>query len=293
MYSKKPLPKTQHEILTGKKDDEYSRANDIRRDNDKIKELSIGLYDIDNAIKWYFDNVIRPDINDFGRMQEVPVIYGSPEKWKNVQADGYFRDKLGKIQAPLIAYKRTGITKNKTLGSKVDANTPAAYYTQEVKYTQENRYDQFSVLTNSKPIKTFINTVVPEYVDVTYDIIIWTDFVEHMNKIVESIIYTEGSFWGEKDKFRFRTKIDNFTNTTDLLLDNDRIVRTNFTLTLFGYLVPDALAKELSNKLSPKTFDARQVVLEVDPDAPASTFTKTQEAVNNRIIIQGPITGSI
>ena len=31
----------------------------------------------------------------------VPVLYGSPERWKSVQKDGFYRDKNGKIQAPL------------------------------------------------------------------------------------------------------------------------------------------------------------------------------------------------
>ena len=122
-------------------------------------------------------------VGEFGVKVKVPVMYGSPEKWKNVQADGYLRDKNGKIQSPLIAYKRTGVTKNRTLTSKIDANFPNLYYSQEVKYNQINKYDQFSILTNSKPIKTYINTVVPDFVDITYDVIIWTDYIEGMNSI--------------------------------------------------------------------------------------------------------------
>ena len=148
----------------------------------------------------------------------------------------------------------------------MDANFPAAYYQQQVSYTPENRYDQFSKLTNSKPIKTFINTVVPDYVDVTYDVLIWTDYVEHMNKIVESIIYTEGTYWGEQERFKFRTKIDSFTNTTDLLADADRIIRTSFSLTLYGYIVPTALAKEFSSKVSEKTFTQRQISTDTNVD---------------------------
>ena len=133
MYTRKPLPKTQYELSRGVEDKTYRRENDVRRDNDTLKELNIGLFDIDYAIKYYFERVIRPEVVEFGDTIKVPVIYGSPEKWKNVQADGYFRDKNGKILSPLIAYKRTGITKNKTLSSKIDANYPQLYYTNEVK----------------------------------------------------------------------------------------------------------------------------------------------------------------
>jgi len=113
-----------------------SVINDIRRDDDTLKGLSVGLFDIDYAIQFYFENVIKPYIVENGVKVKVPVIYGSPEKWKNLQADGYFRDKEGKIQSPLIAYKRTAITKNRMLANKVDANFPQLYQTQEVKYSQ-------------------------------------------------------------------------------------------------------------------------------------------------------------
>ena len=112
MYNRKKLPKSQYELSQGKKNLDFERDNDIRRDTDTLKELSIGLRDIDFAIKYYFDNVIKPEVVEFGNKVKVPIVYGSPERWKNIQADGYFRDRDGKIQTPLIAYKRTGITKN-------------------------------------------------------------------------------------------------------------------------------------------------------------------------------------
>ena len=279
MYTKKVLPKTQYELSKGTANKEFERHNDIRRDDDKLKELSIGLYDIDYAIKYYFDQVIKPEIEEFGVKVKVPVIYGSPEKWKNIQADGYFRDREGKIQSPLISYRRSSITRNRGLSSKVDANFPSLYYTQEVAYTQTNKYDQFSILTNSKPVKTYINTVIPEYIDLTYDVVIWTDYIEGMNKILESVIYTEGSYWGDVEKFKFRSKIDNFTNTTDLMQDADRVVRTSFQLSIFGHIVPDVLAKQLSSKESEKVFDTRQFVFEVTPDADPTVYQETQKVV--------------
>ena len=289
MYTKKKLPKTQYELSKGVKNLEFERANDVRRDNDNLKDLSVGLYDIDYAIKYYFEEVIRPEIVEFGNKIKVPVIYGSSEKWKNVQADGYFRDNNGKIQSPLIAYKRTAIAKNRGLTSKIDANFPNLYYNQEVKYAQNNKYDQFSVLTNSKPTKTYINTVVPDYVDITYDVIIWTDYIEGMNKLVESIMYTEGSYWGDVERFKFRSKIDSFTNTTDLLQDADRIVRTTFQLTIFGHIVPDALAKELSKKQSSKTIDTRQFVFETTPDADPTVFQQTEETTVGATTFTTPV----
>jgi len=278
MYTKKKLPASQYEISKGVKNKAFGRSNDIRRDNDKIKENTIGLYDNDFCIKWYFDNVIMPKVEEFGKEIDVPVVYGSPEMWKSMQSGGVIRDKNGKIQTPLISYLRTSIMKNRELGNKIDANYPSLYHSQEVKYTSENKYDQFNIITNRTPQHSFINTIIPEYVNITYDIIIWTDFVEHMNNIVESVIYSEGAFWGQPDRFKFRTKVDDYTNTTDLMVDAERMVRTNFQLTLFGYIIPDALVKSLSKKQSNKSLSVQQLNLELNVDADESVFVDSTSA---------------
>lgn len=261
MYNSRRRPKTQFEIISKKQESERdvsNRSNNVQLDQDENKELKIGLYDIDSVIKYYFDNTIKPTITDNGVELQVPVIYGASEKWKNVKKDGYFRDKTGKIQCPLIAYKRTSIEKNRNLTSKVDANFPQVYYQQEVKYTQQNKYDAFSILTNQKPAKSYVNVIVPEYVNITYDVIMWTDYVEQMNGLVESILYSEGSFWGDQERFKFRTKVDSISNTTEIQNDNDRLVRSTFSITLFGYIVTDALVKKLSKQRKPRTTSQTQ-----------------------------------
>ena len=261
----KRVPKSQSEFTEGKPDLRFPRTNQVRRDQDNLKELTIGLKEIDYTIKWYFDNVIKPEVTEFGSLVKVPVLYGSPEKWKNMQADGYIRDKEGKLQIPLILYRRTGITKNKTLGSKIDGNYPQLYYSQPVKYNQTNKYDQFSILTNAKPSMGFTNTIIPDFVDVTYDVLIWTDSLDHMNKLVEGVLYTEGSYWGEPDQFKFRTKVDNFTNTTDLLQDSDRTIRTTFTLQLSGYIITDALVRSLAKKDAYISQQPGQIIVNTTP----------------------------
>ena len=266
MPANKRTPSTQRELRSGREDRTLTRADDTRRDDDKLRELGIGLRDIDYTIKWYFDNVIKPHVDEFGQQVQVPVMYGSPERWKSMQADGYFRDKEGKIMTPLIAYKRTSITKNKSLISKIDGNYPQIQYNQQVGYTQHNKYDQFSVLNNVRPTKMFINTVIPDYVDLVYDVVLWTDDIHSMNLITEAILYAEGSFWGEPERFKFRSKIDSFSSTNEVIADADRSVRTTFQLTLAGYIITDALIKHLSKKHGSKVYEATQIATDFTPE---------------------------
>ncbi len=93
-----------------------NRANVTRRDDDTTKDISIGIQDHDEAIVYYFNNVIKPSVVTNGERIDVPLIYGSPERWKGVQRDGYFRDKNGKIQTPVIMFKRNSVEKRRDLG---------------------------------------------------------------------------------------------------------------------------------------------------------------------------------
>ena len=55
--------------------DNVDRAKQVRRDNDKIQEQKIGLYEIDETIKYYFDDVVKLQVKDSsGLGTKVPVI---------------------------------------------------------------------------------------------------------------------------------------------------------------------------------------------------------------------------
>ena len=56
--------------------------------NDDVKQFNIGLRDIDETIVYYFNNVIKPSVIQNGKRINVPIIYGSPERWSAVQKDG-------------------------------------------------------------------------------------------------------------------------------------------------------------------------------------------------------------
>jgi len=237
------------------------------RKDDNVKDVSVGLQDHDEAIMYYFNNVIKPSVIIQGNRTNVPIMYGAPERWKGVQKDGYFRDKEGKIQTPLIMFKRDSVEKRRDLGNKLDGNKPQLYYTFQEKYTKKNRYDNFNILQNAKPQKEFHTVVIPDYIKLQYTCIIWTDYVAQMNKLIEIINYASDSYWGDKEKFKFNAKIDTYNNTTEVAQGENRVVKTNFGLTLQGYLVPDSLNKELTKK-------------------PQKFFSKARVVFNSEIIVE-------
>ena len=225
-----------------------NKGDQTTRKKDLTKDVSIGLQDHDEAIMYYFNEVIKPSVIINGNRTNVPIIYGAPERWKGVQKDGFYRDKEGKIQVPLIMFKRDSVEKRRDLGNHLDGNNPQLHYTFQEKYTKRNQYDNFSVLQGRKPQRELYRVVVPNFVKLQYSCIIWCDYVAQMNRLVEMINYTSDSYWGDKERFHFNAKIDTYNNTTEVAQGNNRTVKTSFGLTLQGYLVPDSLNKVLSTK---------------------------------------------
>ena len=225
-----------------------NRGKITKREDDDINDISIGLQDHDEAIAYYFDNVIKPSIVMNGERINPPLIYGAPERWKSVQKDGFYRDKEGKIQTPLIMFKRDTVEKRRDLGNKIDANNPQLYYVFQTKYNKRNQYDNFSVLQGRTPNKEFHAVVMPDYVKLKYSFIIWTDYVAQMNKIIEAINYASDSYWGDEERFKFNARIDNFTNKVEISQGTNRMVKTDFGLELQGYIVPDAMNTAISKQ---------------------------------------------
>ena len=235
-----------------------NRGEITRRDDDNINDISVSLQDHDEAIMYYFNNIIKPSVVTNGNRISVPLIYGSPERWKGVQRDGYFRDKEGKIQTPLIMFKRNSVEKRRDLGNKMDANNPQLYYVFQSAYNKRNQYDNFSVLQSRVPNKEFHAVVVPDFVRLKYSFIIWCDYVSQMNKIIEAINYASDSYWGDAERFKFNARIDTFTNRVEVAQGSNRMIKTDFGLDLQGYIVPDAMNKELAKK--PQKFFSKSTV---------------------------------
>ena len=235
MAGNKPTP--EYEVQNNLKD----RALQVSRDNDTVETITIGVKDIDESIFYYFNNVLKPQVTQNSSVINVPLIYASPERWAAMQKDGYYRDKNGKMQAPLITFKRTNLEKNRNLGNKLDGNNPQNFGIFTKQYSRKNAYDRFGTLNNRVKDKEMYAVAIPDYVNITYSCVIFTDYMEQNNKIIEGINFASDSYWGDPNKFKFRAMVNNYTTATDLVQGNDRIVKTEFDINLLGYIITDAI----------------------------------------------------
>jgi len=259
MADRKPQPKSQERLSqdsienyknpeTGaeinskySEDRNRDRALQVSRKEDKVKNLTVGIKDIDEAIYYYFNEVLKPNVTQNGKQIFVPLVYGSPERWASMQKDGYYRDKNGKMQAPLIVFRRDSLEKNRNLGNKLDGNNPTNYGIFKKKFTKKNVYDRFAILNNRVGVEEYYAVAIPDYVNIVYSCIIFTDYVEQNNKIIEGVNFASDSYWGDPSKFRFRAQINNYTTSAEIVQGNDRIVKTEFQINLLGHIITDAI----------------------------------------------------
>ena len=225
---------------------DFNRSEKMSFKDDTSLPFTVGLQDIDESIMYYFQNVIRPTVIQNGVRIPVPIIYGAPERWKSVSKDGYYKDKNGAIMSPLIMFKRDTMDKNRSLTNKLDANTPHLFTSWVRTYNSKNDYSNFNILTNRKPVKQFVVNVVPDYVTLTYSCVIQTYYVEQLNKIIEAVNYASDSYWGDPERFKFKSTIDSYSTVVEIGDTTNRVVKGTFTIKLFGYIVPDTIQKEVT-----------------------------------------------
>ena len=218
-------------------DPKLNKAKQIRRDKDNVKNVSVGIYDVDSAFKTFLEKDVKPTVEDDGRYFPVPVMYASPEKWASAQRDGFMKDDNGMILTPVIVFKRDNLSINTELSKLKVAQNEDAHQFFERKYTNVNKYDQFSILTGENPKREFMSVERPDYVDLQYEVIVWCDYMEQVNKVVEQIVFFQGRSFGER--YKFVIKGDSYSFETIAEMGQDRITKATISLIAKAYIVPE------------------------------------------------------
>lgn len=242
-FSKPPIVQTQSSTTP---DPKLNKAKQLRRDKDKVKNVNVGIYDIDSAFKTFIEKDVKPTVEDDGRFFPIPVMYASPEKWASAQRDGFMRDDNGMMLTPVIIFKRNNLSINTELSKLKVAQNEDAHQMFERKYTNINRYDQFSILTNEQVKKEYLSVERPDYVNLEYEVVVWCDYMEQVNKVVEQIVYFQGRSFGER--YKFVVKGDSYSFETLSEMGQDRITKANINLTVKAYIVPEYAAVSQNTK---------------------------------------------
>ena len=254
MARTKPLPRSERFIQYG---GVTNRGTVKSRNNDTVKNVEVGLLDVDASIMYYFNDVIKPTVMEQGEEVKVPLMYANPERWATIRKQGFLRDSKRQLITPVIVFKRTSMSKRSEIAvDKLDANDPKLFYSFEKKYSSQNRYNRFSTDQGLLPQRELYNVAMPDYVTLNYECIIFTAYIEQMNKIIEKVNWADGSYWGEPGKLKFQSNIESFEDSTEMS-EGERFIKTTFSLQLYGYLVPEAFNDKVNTQkfITPKKID--------------------------------------
>jgi len=242
-----------------KKSDRILQSKSTKGD---VKQ-SISLFDIDYAMMSYLEDTALPTLDNNGVALKIPVIYGNSERWNGARRQGVFRDDKGKIQLPLMMIRRTSIAKD----DQMPMLNRHVSYSGITKYSKNNRYDRFTLLgKNTQPKYEIFKIQMPEYVELNYDCMVWTSYTEHLNSVIEQLQYS-GTYWGDKDGFKFRTTLGDFNVVNEVGEGTERINRIEFSLTVKAYLLPEKFDGENTIK---KSFSTKRVVVATETDVTAN-----------------------
>jgi len=229
-----------------------NRATTVVPGSNFSENYSITLKDIDTAILNHVKNVMKPSIKEANEIFKVPVYYGNEERWKAVRERGVLRDTGGALILPLIMLKRTEVSRNDSSGHSYPHDVKGDFINvvRNASWSKDNQYDRFSVQQGVKPVYENIVTGMPTYSDITYEFVLWTNFIEQMNPLVESFVDQSHTYWGGGTNLKFLCTTDSITDASEMEQSGERFIKSTFSVTAKAYLLPEYLNSVITNKVS-------------------------------------------
>ena len=219
---------------------------------DITKGYSITLKDVDTAILSHVKKVMKPKIKEANETIDVNVMYGNEERWKAVRKGGVLRDKQGTLILPLIMLKRTDIAKNTLSGQAFDHDIKKEHIEviRNSQWSKKNRYDRFSVLTGQKPQYENLVTGMPDFADITYEFVLWTNFIDQMNPLIEMFMEQSNQYWGNSEQYKCLSSIESITDASEMNQNGERFIKSTFSLNVGCYLLPEEINSVVTGKIS-------------------------------------------
>ena len=206
------------------------------------KGYAVKLKDIDLAIMGHIRNVMKPVVRESNEIIKVPVLWGNEERWKSLRKRGVIRDQNNKLILPIMVVKRTSVAMDPTKPVSFDNDVKGKFIkvVRSNRYSKNNRYDRFSVLTGQQPVQEFIITGQPDFVTCNYNIVMMTSYTEQMNDLGELWIEHLETYFGNPTSYRFLSSLPgSIDNEVEMESQGERLIKNTFDMTIKGYLIPE------------------------------------------------------
>lgn len=221
------------------------------------------LENIDLALYEWVDEKLNIHTATNEGWKKVPVVWATTERSFSVKKFKDFRDGEGTLVYPIISVERTSMVKDLQKKSMFGANV---FRYPDVKggviaiarQIQHNKTKEFVNNESQRrkgkinfPSKGETNTAVyeilytpyPTFLDMTYDIVLRTEYLQQMNEIVVPFMARTGginSFMLKKNGHKYESFIQsnfNLESNISSLNDQERIFTTKIQIKVLGYLL--------------------------------------------------------
>ena len=245
-------------------DDDKVTNEDVERD---VPYFKSDLEDIDFAVYNFLDESMAVSVKTNKGFKKVPVIWSGSERSQNIKTPNIERDSLGQIILPVISVERTSIKKDPTKNiipyASVDpvGDLKGGYLTvnrviqqdktrnflnaDSLRRRRDENYPLNRFNKNNKVVYETLTIPIPIYVEVTYNMVMRTEYQEQMNDLLTPYIRItnghqrvilehnnnqyEGFISGD---YNIANNISNYTNA-------ERKYETTLSMTVVGYLIGD------------------------------------------------------
>ena len=253
--------------------DALTMAGEVELGDIKFQPSTIETHDF--ALFNYIDSECNFHVNSNKGWKKVPVIWVGAERAFQVKERKEIRDSGGMLVLPLIAIERMSITKDPTRKGMMPANIRDNPDEQggSITIARRIKQDKTAISRNAatkrkwggdeydgdgqrpsmssrfktqkqdgKVIYETITMPMPSRILIEYKMSVQTDFHTQMNEILQAIhskLKNHKEFFINHQGHRFTAFLDDFSFNNNLatLEEEDRVLRTEMTIKVEGYLI--------------------------------------------------------
>jgi len=237
---------------------------------EKIEVSECTMEHIDQSMYSWVNDTLNIHTTTNEGWKKVPVIYVAGERVHQVKKDSRLRDSGGSLILPLITVERTGATKDPSRKGPAWAHLSEIndYKGGAIKIARRIQQDKTKNFANAKSqerhgklnfklspqnervVYETISIPMPVYINVTYQISIWTEYQQQMNEITQPFMTKTGGinyFTLSHQEHKFEAFIgDDFSpeNNVADMGEDERKFQSKVEIKVLGHLIGEGPNRE-------------------------------------------------
>jgi hypothetical protein len=121
-------------------------------------------------------------------------------------------------------------------------------------WSKENRYDRFAIQQGKQPVEKRVVTGMPDFVDLSYSVVLSTSYIAQMNTLQELFLEHLETYFGDSTSYKFLSSLDgSISDATTYDVGDERIIKSEFSITIKGYVIPAFTANIFGTTAEPTT----------------------------------------